>query len=127
MITAQEKSTGKLVKESLDHVREIFRSEVRLVKAEAAEEARLAARAGVMASIGLLLGALGVNFLLWAVVWALAPEMPNWLASLIVGAASLVAAAIAGWTARSQFQQIQPPEQTEQTMKENIEWAKNRA
>jgi membrane protein implicated in regulation of membrane protease activity len=64
-------------------------------------------------------------FLLLMIVYALTLVMPNWAAALIVGAALAVAAAVLLTAGVKQFKQIHPtPERTVETIKENVEWAK---
>lgn len=121
-----ERSTGELLKESVGHIGEIFRSEVRLARAELRAEARVAGMGVLLGAVGALFGVFGVNFLLWAVVWALVPDVPIWLASLLVGFTSLVAAGIFLFAGNGKLQQVDAPRRTAATMKENLEWVKTR-
>jgi uncharacterized membrane protein YqjE len=120
------KTTGDLLKESVDHVREIFRSEVRLARAELRAEARTAGQGALLGAFGTLLLVFGVNFLLWALIWALVPDIPIWLASLIVSFTSLAAGGILLFVGYGKFQQVEGPKRTAETMKENLEWMKTR-
>ena len=71
---------------SLGHdIPELLRSELRLLKAEAAESGSRAAQAGIGAVAGLLVGTVALLVLVQALVLALAQYMPGWLASTIVG------------------------------------------
>jgi protein-S-isoprenylcysteine O-methyltransferase Ste14 len=118
-------STGELIQESVDHIREIFRKEILLAKAEAREEATKAAIAGGMAIGAILFGVFTIHFLLWAVVWALAPNMQFWTASLIVSMGTLVLAAALAALARAKFKTIHPkPERAARQLEETIAWAK---
>ena len=127
MDAAHARSTGELIKDSFDHVHEILRSEVALARAEIREETRTAARGAVLGGAALMFAALGLSFLLWAVFWALSNELPNWAAAAVVGLAALIVGGLVGLAAYKRFESIQPPERTKRTMKENMEWVKNRA
>jgi uncharacterized membrane protein YqjE len=110
----------------MDQVREILRAEVRLARAEVREEARQAGEAAVVGGAGILFLVFGLNFLLWALVWALAPNMPVWMASLIVAAVAVAAGAALVFAGKKKIQEIEPPTKTRQSLKENVEWAKTR-
>ena len=120
------KSAGELLKESVDHVREIFRSEVRLARAELRAEARVAGQGVLLGAFGTLFLVFGVNFLLWALIWALVPDIPIWTASLLVSLTSLAAGGIFLFVGYGKFQQVDGPKRTAETMKENLEWMKTR-
>ena len=121
-----ERSTGELLKESVGHISEIFRSEVRLAKAELRTEARLAGMSVLFGAGGALFAVFGVNFLLWALIWALVPDIPIWMASLLVSFTSLAAGGIFLFVGYGKFQQVDGPKRTAETMKENLEWMKTR-
>jgi hypothetical protein len=54
--------------------------------------------------------------------------MPNWAAALIVGAVLALVASVVLTTGMRRFKQIQPtPVRTVETIKENVEWAKQHA
>jgi uncharacterized membrane protein YqjE len=127
MDAAHTRTTGELIKDGFDHIHEILRSEVALARAEIREETRTAAQGAVLGGAALTLAALGLSFLLWAAFWALANELPNWAAAAVVGLAALIVGGLVGMAAHKRFQSIQPPKWTERTMKENMEWVKNRA
>ena len=119
-----ERSTGELIHESIEHVREIFRNEIRLAKAETKEEAAKAGKGAFLAVAAILFGVFALHFLLWTVVWALAPNMENWLASLIVAGGTLLLAVGLGMAARSTFKSVNPkPERAKRQMEETVQWA----
>ena len=120
------RTTGELLKEGLDQVREIFRGEVRLARAEIRAEARTAGQGAVLGGAGMLFLVFGVNFFLWALVWALAPNMPVWAASLIVAVVAAATGAVLVYAGKKKIEDIEPPKRTERTLKENVEWAKTR-
>jgi uncharacterized membrane protein YqjE len=126
IMRADERSTGELVHETVEHVREIFRKEIRLAKAEAKEEATKAGKAAVIAGAALLFGVFTIHFLLWALVWALAPQIDFWVASLVVAAGTLVIALLCGVWARSILRTVNlKPERAVRQLQETAAWAKN--
>jgi uncharacterized membrane protein YqjE len=125
----RDRPIGELLKQLSQETTTLVRQELELAKAEMAEKGK---RAGVGAG---MFGGAGVAVLLalialsGALVAALDTAMPTWLAALIVG---LVWAAVAGVLAlqgRQRVQQATPPapQQTVDSVKEDVEWAKTRA
>jgi hypothetical protein len=52
--------------------------------------------------------------------------MPAWMAALIVGVVLLIVSGMLLMIGRTRLKQVSPkPEKTIETMKENIEWAKD--
>ena len=81
-----------------------------------------------MLGAGAVTAIFAVLFLLLTAVYALALVMPSWAAALIVGAALAVVATLMLTTGLKRFKQIHPtPERTVETIKENVEWAKQQA
>jgi len=77
---------------------------------------------------GALTAIFAIVFLLLMIVYALALVVPTWAAALIVGAALTVLAILMLKAGVRRFKQIHPtPERTVETIKENIEWAKQQA
>ena len=104
----------------------LARQELELAKAEMSEKGRKAgAGAGIMGvagAIGLLAGGALTAFL----ILALDGVMPNWLAALLVGIAYAVAAAVLFSIGKRRVQEAAPlvPEQTLDSVKEDVQWAK---
>ncbi|HEX3289812.1 MAG TPA: phage holin family protein [Gaiella sp.] len=100
--------------------------ELRLARAEMAQKSRhLIPGLGMMAAAGAAaLTALGT--LTAFVVLALSDVMDAWLAALIVGLAWVVAAAGLYFAGRERVSEAGPlvPEQTMESVKEDVEWAK---
>jgi uncharacterized membrane protein YqjE len=144
----RHESTGDLVRQLADETRTLVKQELELARSEASrmgetvttlakQELRLAkaemAEKGRKAGPGIgMVGAAGAVGLLAAgtltafIILALDGVMPNWLAALIVG---LVYAAIAAglyFSGKGRVQEAGPlvPEQTVETFKEDVEWAK---
>lgn len=121
------RSTGELVKDLSNQVSLLARQEIELVKAEMAEKGR-------KAGLGLgLVAAAGVSALLAlgtftaCVVLALDGAMPAWLAALIVALAWSVVAAVLASVGKQKVEQAGTPvpEQTVESVKEDIKWLKD--
>ena len=103
-MAAEDRSFSDLVQDILRNVQEIVRSEVRLAKTEIGEEAVKARSSAVLLGAG---------------------AMTAIYAALVVGAALAVIATVMLATGLKRFKQIHPtPERTVETIKENVEWAK---
>ena len=121
----EDRSFSDVFQDILHNVQDIVRSEVRLAKTEIREEVGEAKSAAVMLGGGALTSIFALLFFLLTLVYALALVMPSWTAALVVGAALAVIATLMLITGRRRFKQIHPtPERTVETIKENVEWAK---
>ena len=124
-MAAVDRSFSDLLQEIIRNVQEIVRSEVRLAKTEIREEVVKTKASLVLLGAGALTGFFAILFLLLMIASALASVMPNWAAALVVGGAFAVAAGVMLMGGVKSFQRIHPvPERTVETVKENIEWAK---
>jgi len=125
---AEDRSFSDVFQDILHNVQDIVRSEVRLAKTEIREEVGEAKSSAVLVGGGALTAVFALLFFLLTVVYALALVMPSWAAALIVGAAVALIATLMLTTGMRRFKQVHPtPERTVETIKENIEWAKQRA
>jgi uncharacterized membrane protein YqjE len=124
----RERPIGELLKQLSQETTTLVRQELELAKAEMAEKGKQAGKgAGMFGGAGLI-GFLALAALTAALILGLDEAMKDWLAALIVG---LVYAAVAGVLAlrgRREVQQATPPvpEQTVETVKEDVQWAKTR-
>ena len=122
----RERPLPDLLKRLSEETTQLVHQELDLAKAELSEKGKQAgAGAGLFggaAAIGLLsLAALTSCFIL-----ALATAMPAWLAALIVAVVYGVIAAVLAARGRAKVKQATPimPEQTIETVKEDVQWAK---
>jgi hypothetical protein len=122
-----DRPVGELLKQLANETTTLVKQEIDLAKAEFAEKGRRAGPGfgmwGAAGVIGLLaLGALTAFFIL-----ALDGFMPNWLAALIVAAAYGAIAGVLYLTGKQRVAEAGPakPEQTIETLKEDVEWAKH--
>jgi hypothetical protein len=122
-----ERPIGELLKELANETGTLVRQELELAKAEVREKGRQAGPGfgmwGAAAAVGLMaVGSLTATFIL-----ALDGAIANWLAALIV---TLVYAALAGLLYARGKQRVHKagspvPEQTVETLKEDVQWAKH--
>jgi hypothetical protein len=125
----RDRSTPELLRELADQVTTLVKQEIDLAKAEVSEKGKRAGiGAGMFGGAGVL-GLLALGSLTASVIAALATGMPLWLAALIVGAVYAAVAGVLALQGRNKVQEAGPPlpEQTKESVKEDIEWAKNRA
>jgi len=128
MASATERSITDILHDIVTDIQEIIRSEIRLAKVELGEEAGKAARAAGMLAAGAILGLYALGFLLLACVYALALVLQSWAAALIVCVLSGITAATFVVIGRKRMKQINAkPDRTIDTVKENLEWAKNQS
>lgn len=122
---ARHLSTRELVSEITGKVSLLVRKEVELAKTEAKAnlEAQLAMVKAMAAAA--LLALLGLNALLVAVIAGLATTMPAWLAAIVVGGVLVIVAAALGYLGWS-WRVTAPLAVTRKTMKEDVQWAKER-
>lgn len=123
----RDRPVGELLKQLANETTTLVKQEIDLAKAEFAEKGRKAGPGfgmwGAAGVVGLLaLGALTTFFIL-----ALDGILPNWLAALVVAAAYGAIAGVLYMTGKQRVAEAGPamPEQTIETLKEDVEWAKH--
>ena len=124
-----DRPVGELVKQLTEQTSSLARKEVELAKAELALKGKRAGMgAGMFGGAGLI-GVYAVGALTAAAILGLAEAVDGWLAALIVGAAYAALAGILALTGKSKVQQATPPvpEETVESVKEDVEWAKTSA
>ena len=121
------RSTGELVKDLSNQVSLLVRQEIELAKVEMAEKGRRAGLGlGLVAAAGVS-ALLALGTLTACVVLALDGAMPAWLAALIVALAWSVVAAVLASVGKQKMEQAGTPvpEQTVESVKEDIKWLKD--
>jgi MFS family permease len=125
----RDQSMGELVKQLADQTSTLVRQEMELAKAELREKGRLAGMgAGAFGGAGLL-GLFALGALTAAAILALATAVDGWLAALIVAAVYGAVAGVLALVGRTKVQAATPPipEQTTESVKEDVEWTRTRA
>ena len=121
----QGRTMAEVLQDIVANIQEIFRSEFRLAKIEIQQQSAQAARSAVPLIIGVLLGLYALGFLLLAAVHALSIVVDPWLASLIVGSSVLALSLSLVSMGRNRLKQVKVvPEKTVESVKENMQWAK---
>ena len=122
---APEKSLGQLFSELTSDLSTLMRKEVELAKVETKQEVSRAGKAGGMLGGGAFAGYFALLFLSFALAWLLDEWMHTALAFLIVGLLYAVVAAVLVVRGRARLQSVNPvPQQTVETLKEDVQWAK---
>jgi Putative Actinobacterial Holin-X, holin superfamily III len=125
----RDSSTADLVRHLAEQTSDLVRKEVELAKAELSEKARVAGTgAGILGGAGIT-GLLALGALTACLILLLAEAMDAWLAALIV---TVVYGAIAGLLAMNGKERVKEgmppaPEQTVETVKEDVQWARKQA
>ena len=127
--TTSEPSIAELIKQLSEQSSRLARQEVELAKAELAFKGK---RAGI--GVGMFGGAgvfgfYGFGALTAAAVLVLATAVTAWLAALIVAAVLAAVAGVLALQGKNKVAQATPPvpEQAAESVKEDLQWAKNRA
>ncbi|HEV3365552.1 MAG TPA: phage holin family protein [Acidimicrobiia bacterium] len=118
-------SLGELFSRLTADLSKLMRDEVELAKVEINETVTNARTAGVSFGAAGVLGLMGFLMLSFAAAWGLAEVVHTGVAFLVVGGAyALVALALLA-LGRQRIKAAKPvPEQTVETLKEDVAWAK---
>jgi hypothetical protein len=122
----RERPIGELLKQLSEETTRLVHQELELAKAELAQKGKQAGLgAGLFAAAGAI-GLLAAAALTACFILALDAVMPAWLAALIVAVVYAAAAAVLALRGRERVKQAIPPmpEQTIETVKEDVQWAK---
>ncbi|MGP3920001.1 phage holin family protein [Nonomuraea sp. NBC_00507] len=92
--TPEEESLGSLVAQASSHISDLVRSEIELAKAEFRFDAKRVGTAGGLFAAAAFMAHLCLILASFAIAYALAQWMPNWLAFLIVTVFYLVVAGL---------------------------------
>jgi len=122
-----QRSIGDVLKDIAASIQEIVRSEIKLAKVELTDRARRVRSSAVILGGGALFGIYGIAFILLAIMFALEIVLPAWLSALIVGALTLIGAGLGISIGRQRMKAVRAPEQTIQTVKEDLQWMKEQA
>ena len=122
----RERSIGELVKELSAQTSTLVRQELALARAELQEQGKTAGKGAGMMSGAAVAGLLALGSLTAALIALLDKAMATWVAALIVMALWAVIALVLAKAGQRSFQRATPPAaQTIETVKEDIQWAKN--
>lgn len=120
-----EASIGELLRRLSQDTTELVRQEMALARAELTEQGKQAGTGAGMLGGAAVAALLTLGALSAAAIAALDEAMALWLAALIVAALWGAAAAILGLRGRDEVREALPPaQQTTETVKEDVRWAK---
>lgn len=123
----RERPTGELVKDLSTQISTLVRQELELAKVELSAKGKQAGLGAGMMGAGGILALFGVGALTAAAILALDLLVAGWLAAVIVGVIWLAIAGILALAGKSRAQRAGPPlpEQTVETVKEDVRWTKS--
>jgi uncharacterized membrane protein YqjE len=122
----RDRPVGELLKQLSEETTTLVKQELELAKAEMAEKGKQAGTgAGLFGGAGVT-GLLALIALALTLIYLLGTAMEDWIAALIVTALWGAVAGVLALTGKKKLQEAGPPvpEQTVETVKEDVEWAK---
>jgi putative superfamily III holin-X len=122
----RERPIGDLVKQLAGQTSTLVRQELDLAKAEMSQKASIAGKGAGLLGGAAVVGLLAAGALTACLILALSEVVPDWLAALIVALVMGAVAAVLALQGRNRIRAATPPmpEQTVETVKEDVEWAK---
>jgi uncharacterized membrane protein YqjE len=121
-----DNSLRDLLKELMSELSELIRKEIALARAEMTEKLMMMVMASAMLAVAGLLAVFALGAVTAAMILGIATVLAGWLSALIVFAFYLVVAGILVTIAARRMKKVgRPvPEQTIDTLKEDVLWAK---
>jgi MFS family permease len=125
----RERPIGELVKQLADQTSTLVRQEIELAKAELSEKGRQAGQGAGLLAGAAVIGLLAAGALTAFLILLLDGALANWWAALVVAVAFAAIAAVLALAGKKKVQAAAPPapQQTVETVKEDVEWAKTQA
>jgi Na+/melibiose symporter-like transporter len=122
-----DRSVGQLLGDVTRELQALVRKELELARAETKEELQRAGAAGKRFGVAGLAGYLAVVMLSFAAAWALTAVMPTGWAFFAVGVVLGVIATAMALQGRRRLREFHPvPQETAETLKEDVQWLKSR-
>ena len=121
----EQLTTAQLIGEITTRMTLLARKELELARTELARDFRAELAMVKALAVAAVAGISALNMLLVAVALGLAAHAPAWLTALIIAGVMLVVAVVAGvvgWRRRV----ARPLRHTMKTLKEDVQWAKER-
>ena len=126
MTVNSERTLAEVMNNIVGNVQEIIGAEFQLAKTEIKDGISKASTPAATVGVGLVISFLALGFLLLAAVNALSIVMAAWLAALVVGATLTVAGIALISSGGRKLKEVNVlPERTADSLKENMQWAKN--
>jgi Na+/melibiose symporter-like transporter len=123
----EDRSVGQLLGDATRELQQLMRKELELAKAEIKEEVQRATAAGKGFGAAAFAGFFALIMLSFAAAWALTAIIPTGWAFFAVGMVYAIFAAVMALWGRKQLKEFHPvPEETVETLKEDVQWLKSR-
>ena len=121
-----ERPIGELLSDVTTQLQQLVRKELELARAEIKQEVDKAVKGVAAFAVAGVIGLLAAIALVFAAAWGLSELVPEGVAFLIVGVLLLAVAGALFMAGKKKVAQVNPvPEQTIQTVKEDVETAKD--
>jgi hypothetical protein len=122
----EERSLGDLFGELSQQTSTLVKKEIELARLEVTRSATTTARNAAMIAVGGVVAYAGAIVLLIGVAWLLASiGLPVWLAFGLVGGLTIAIGGFLAYRSLNAMKQVNVlPERTVETIKEDVEWAK---
>jgi membrane protein len=120
------RALASVIKSVIDGATQLFRQQVELAKIEAAEAVQERARAIALLVAAGILSLFALGFLAASGSSALDLVLPTWAAQLIVAGAFVVIGVVVFLVGRSSMRNAGGVDRTQETVKEDVRWAKQR-
>ncbi len=126
MSDPKDKSIGELLGDLMREVEMLVRQEMQLAKTEITAKIGASIRDAAMLIVAATLGFVGFQAFVVAAILGLSHWVTPWLAALIIGAVLVIVAGILALIGAMSLKKsaVPVPEQTVETLKEDIQWAK---
>lgn len=124
-----DRSLGDLLKELNQEISRLIKDEIALARLEMSKKLSAMGKAAGMLGAAAFVGLLALGVLTATIVLALDVALPAWLAALIVTVVYLIIAGVLGAVGYARLKRAGKPvpEQTIETLKEDVSWAKHQA
>ena len=124
----RDRPIAELVKQLAGQTSTLVRQEIDLAKAELGEKGRVAGQGAGLFGAAAVVGLMAAGALTALLILALDKLVDAWLAALIVTVVLGALAAVLALQGRNRMRAAAPPvpQQTLETVKEDVEWAKTR-
>ena len=123
---SRDRPIGDLVKDLSSQTSTLVRQEIELARAELQQKGKLAGKGAGMLGAAAIAALLALGALTAGLIALLDTAMATWVAALIVMALWAVVALVLAKAGQKSLQKATPPApQTVETVKEDIQWAKN--
>ena len=122
----RERPIGELVKDLSSQTSTLVRKEIELARAELQQRGKTAGKGAGMLAGAAVAGLLALGALTAGLIAVLSEVMDTWIAALIVMVLWAIVALVLYKSGQKEIKRSTPPApQTVETVKEDIQWAKN--